>query len=77
MRRTLQIAGRVSPALKSEVVRIAKLKGWTESKTVAALVESAIAGNLAEQFGIQLKKILQEAITTQMRRKKQSGKPRA
>ena len=26
-RQTLQIAGRVSPALKSEVVRIAKLKG--------------------------------------------------
>jgi hypothetical protein len=38
-RQTVQIAGRVSPALKSEVVRLAKLKGWTESKTVSNLVE--------------------------------------
>src|SRR5512132_3150281 len=65
-RQTLQIAGRVSPALKSEVVRIAKLKGWTESKTVSNLIEQALAGNLAEQFGVMLKTI-QEAVTTQMR----------
>jgi hypothetical protein len=38
-RQTQQIAGRVLPHIKSEVVRVAKLKGWTESKTVAALVE--------------------------------------
>jgi hypothetical protein len=66
-RKTLQIAGRVSPALKSEIVRIARLKGWTESKTVAALVESALAANLAEQFGVMLKTTIQEAVTTQMR----------
>jgi hypothetical protein len=54
-RQTLQIAGRVKPAVKSEVARIAKLKGWTESKTVATLVEQALAGNLAEQFGVMLK----------------------
>lgn len=66
-RQTLQIAGRVSPALKSEVVRIAKLKGWTESKTVANLIEQALAGNLAEQFGVMLKTTIQEAVTTQMR----------
>jgi capsid protein len=67
-RQTLQIAGRVSPAVKSEIVRLAKLKGWTESRTVAALVEAAIAGNLAEQFGVMLKATLQEAVTTQMQK---------
>jgi hypothetical protein len=67
-RRTLQIAGRISPAVKSEIVRLAKLKGWTESRTVAALVEAAIAGNLAEQFGVMLKTALQEAVTTQMQK---------
>ena len=34
-RQIVQIAGRVKPAVRSEVVRIAKLKRWTESKTVA------------------------------------------
>jgi hypothetical protein len=67
-RRTLQIAGRVSPAVKSEIVRLAKLKGWTESRTVAGLVEAAIAGNLAEQFGVMLKTTLQEAVATQMQK---------
>jgi hypothetical protein len=61
-RQTVQIAGRVKPAVKSEVVRLAKLKGWTESKTVAVLVESALAANLAEQFALMLK-----ATTKQMR----------
>jgi hypothetical protein len=65
-RQTQQISGRVKPAIKSEVVRLAKLKGWTESKTVASLVESAIAGNLAEQFGVMLKETLQDAVTKQM-----------
>jgi hypothetical protein len=49
-------------------VRLAKLKGWTEPRTVAALVEAAIAGNLAEQFGVMLKTTLQEAVTTQMQK---------
>ena len=67
-RRTVQIAGRVSPAVKSEVARVAKLKGWTESKTTANLVEQALAGNLAEQFSVMLKTTIQEAVTTQMRK---------
>jgi short subunit dehydrogenase-like uncharacterized protein len=65
-RQTVQIAGRVSHAVKSEVVRLAKLKGWTESKTVATLVEQAIAGNLAEQFSVMLKNTLREAVTELM-----------
>ena len=67
-RQTQQISGRVKPAIKSEVVRLAKLKGWTESKTVASLVESAIAGNLAEEFGVMLKETLQDAVTKQMQK---------
>jgi hypothetical protein len=66
-RQTLQIAGRVKPAVKSEVTRLAKLKGWTESKTVADLVEQALAGSLAEQFSVMLRTTIQEAVTTQMR----------
>src|SRR5512132_704369 len=66
-RQTVQIAGRVKPAVKSEVVRLAKLKGWTESKTVAVLVESALAANLAEQFALMLKATIQDAVTKQMR----------
>jgi hypothetical protein len=67
-RQTQQIAGRVSPHLKAEVVRVAKLKGWTESKTVASLVEQALAHNLAEEFAVMLKNTLKEAITQQMRK---------
>jgi hypothetical protein len=67
-RRTVQIAGRVSPAVKSELGRIARLNGWTESKTTANLVEQALAGNLAEQFSVMLKTTIQEAITTQMQK---------
>jgi hypothetical protein len=66
-RKTHQISGRVKPHIKSEVVRLAKLKGWTESRTVADLVEQALAGTLAEQFGVMLKTTIQEAITTQVR----------
>jgi hypothetical protein len=65
-RQTQQIAGRVEPHIKSEVVRVAKLKGWTESKTVATLVEQALAQSLAEQFGVMLKTTIQDAITKQM-----------
>ena len=67
-RQTLQISGRVPPRIKSEVQRIAKLKGWTESFTVRALIEQALARNLAEQFGVMLKTTIQEAITTQLKK---------
>jgi hypothetical protein len=65
-RQTLQIASRVAPHIKSEVVRVAKRKGWTESKTVACLVEQALAHNLAEEFAVTLKNTLEHAITKQM-----------
>jgi hypothetical protein len=67
-RQTLQISGRVKPRVKSEVCRLAKLKGWTESRTVADLVEQALAGTLAEQFGVMLQTTLQQAVTRQMQK---------
>jgi len=67
-RQTQQISGRVLPHIKSEVVRVAKLKGWTESKTVASLVEQALAHSLAEQFGVMLRTTIQETITKQMQK---------
>jgi hypothetical protein len=65
-RQTLQVSGRVSPAIKAEIARLSRLKGVTESKTVATLLEQAIAANLAEQFAVQLKASLKEAATESM-----------
>jgi hypothetical protein len=65
-RQTVQVAGRVSPGLKTEVVRLAKLRGVTESKMLASLLEQAVAGNLAQQFAVQLKNALKEAATESM-----------
>ena len=65
-RQTVQVAGRVIPVVKAEIRRLAKLKGVTESKMVATLLEQAIAGNLAEQFAVQLKSSLKEAATESM-----------
>jgi hypothetical protein len=67
-RQTLQIASRVAPHIKSEVVRVAKRKGWTESKTVGFLVEQALAHTLAEEFGVMLQNTLEQAITRQMQK---------
>jgi hypothetical protein len=67
-RKTEQIAARVRPAVKSEIARLAKLKGWTQSQVVAALVESGLAANLAEQFGVMLKATIQEAVTSQLKK---------
>jgi hypothetical protein len=67
-RQTQQIASRVPPHIKSEVVRVAKRKGWTESKTVGFLVEQALAHTLAEEFGVMLQNTLEQAITRQMQK---------
>jgi hypothetical protein len=67
-RQTQQIASRVPPHIKSEVVRVAKRKGWTESKAVGFLVEQALAHTLAEEFGVMLQNTLEQAITRQMQK---------
>jgi hypothetical protein len=61
-RQTEQIAGRVPLHIKSEVLRMAKLKGWTESYTVRTLVEEALAKTIAEQFGVMIRQTIQEAV---------------
>jgi hypothetical protein len=41
-------AGRIPPHLKDQVLRRAEKRGWSESKTVADLLEQALAKGLAE-----------------------------
>jgi hypothetical protein len=72
-RQTQQIASRVALHLKSEIVRVAKRKGWSESKTVACLVEQALGHNLAEEFAVMLKNTLQDAITQQMHKERKEN----
>jgi hypothetical protein len=67
-RQTQQIAGKVPPHVKAEVVRIAKLKGWTESYTVNTLVQQGLAHNIAESFGVMLRATIQEVVTTVMKK---------
>src|SRR5687768_5827364 len=61
-RRTELIAGRVPPHIKSELLRVAKLKGWSPSEAVARLVEQALARTIAEQFGVMIRQTIQEAV---------------
>jgi hypothetical protein len=65
-RKTALVAGRIRHDLKAQVLRRAKKKGWSESKTVADLVEQALAKNLAEEFAVTLTNALKDAITTQL-----------
>jgi hypothetical protein len=60
------VAGRIAPHLKTQVIQRAKDKGWSESKTVADLVEQALARDLAESFSVSLKNTLTDALTTQV-----------
>jgi hypothetical protein len=66
-RKTELVAGRVSPHIKSEVNRMAKLRGETPSKTVAWLVEQALARTIAEQFGVMIRQTIQEAVRQEFR----------
>jgi len=61
-RRTDQITGRVPRHVKSEVLRIGKLHGWSESYTINTLVQQALAQNLAEQFGVKLGGVVTDAM---------------
>jgi hypothetical protein len=60
------VAGRIAPHLKTQVRKRAKDKGWSESKTVADLVEQALANDLAKSFAVSLKNSLTDALTTQV-----------
>jgi hypothetical protein len=65
-RKSALIAGRIAPHLKAQVLKRAKSKGWSESKTVADLVEQALAKNLADEFAVTLTNALKDAIATQI-----------
>ena len=67
-RQTEQITGRVPFHIKSEVLRLAKLHGWTESYTVNTLVQQALARNLAEQFGVQLASVVKDTLRREMQK---------
>ena len=67
-RQTQQISARVKSAIKLEVARVAKLKGWTESKTVADLGQQALTQNIVQGVAVELKNTLQQAVTTQMQK---------
>ena len=56
------IAGRVPPHIKSEVHRLAELRGETESKTVRYLVEQGLARTIAEQSGVMIRQTIQVSV---------------
>jgi hypothetical protein len=60
------VAGRIAPHLKTQVLRRAKDKGWSESKTVADLVQQALENDLAGSFSVSLTNSLTEALTTKV-----------
>jgi hypothetical protein len=62
------VAGRIAPHLKTQVLKRAKDKGWSESKTVADLVEQALANDLAKSFAVSLKNSLTDALTGEVRK---------
>jgi hypothetical protein len=62
------VAGRIAPHLKTQVLKRAKDKGWSESKTVADLVQQALENDLAGSFSVSLTNSLTEALTTQARK---------
>ena len=62
------VAGRIAPHLKTQVLKRAKDKGWSESKTVADLVEQALANDLGKSFVVSLTNTLTAALTTTVRK---------
>jgi hypothetical protein len=60
------VAGRIAPHLKTQVLKRAKAKGWSESKTVADLVQQALENDLAGSFSVSLTNSLTEALTTKV-----------
>jgi hypothetical protein len=67
-RQTELIAGRVPFHIKTEITRIGKAKGWTESYTVRTLVEQALAHSLGEQFAVMIRNTIQEAVRTELQK---------
>jgi|RhiMetdeSRZDD1v2_1073273.scaffolds.fasta_scaffold16523_6 hypothetical protein len=60
------VAGRIAPHLKTLVLKRANAKGWSESKTIADLVQQALENDLAGSFSVSLTNSLTEALTTKV-----------
>jgi hypothetical protein len=67
-RQTVNIAGRVPIPIKTEIVRLATDRNWTESYTVRTLVEQALAHSLGEQFAVMIRNTIQEAVKTELQK---------
>jgi hypothetical protein len=52
----------VPPHIKAEIQRLAKLKGWSESKTVATLLDGALQRKLGEEYATILSATLEDTI---------------
>jgi hypothetical protein len=50
------------------VKRIEQLNGWSQSKTVATLVEEALAHRMGEQFAVMIRQTIQEAVRQEFQR---------
>jgi hypothetical protein len=67
-RQTVGIAARVPLFMKTEINRIIRLKGGTESSTVKDLLEQALAKSLGEQFAVMIRNTIQEAVKTELQK---------
>jgi hypothetical protein len=67
-RQTAHIAGRVPIPIKTEIIRLATVRHWTESYTVRTLVEQALAHSLGEQFAVMIRNTIQEAVKTELQK---------
>ncbi len=63
-----QVSGWVLPHHKAEVRRIAKQKGWSESKTVRTLIDSALQRNLGEQYAVMLRTTIEDAMKKEVQK---------
>ena len=62
-RRTEQVTGRVSPVLKAQLLKLAKVQGAkTESRAVKMAVEVFVANEFGQQFLEKIRQTIQEII---------------
>ena len=62
-RRTEQVSGRVSPALKTQLLQLAKKQGAkTESSAVKMAVEVFVANEFGKQFLVMIRQTIQETV---------------
>ena len=65
-RKTVQVAGWISPALKAELERIAKQEKLSVSRTVATILEEGVRQKLHIQHALLLQPIIETTIRREM-----------